>query len=1034
MYSRNHWKCTSALASVLFLAATGSHAAGLPGHGHYVAGQGSISRADRSLTVSQSSTTGIIDWNSFSIGKNSRVAFDNGSGATLNRVDGSDLSRLAGSLHATGSLYLMNNSGVIVSGTGKVVTGGAFVASSGSLSNTAFLDKDRDFSAARASVVNRGSIVSGGETRLVGGKVANFGSIAASVATLRARSGEALDAGVIRAVGDARHDADILLISHDGRTKVTGDLFARNRNGSGGKIETSGRGVSIAGHIDAGHGGTWLVDPKNLTVDAAAAQTIDASLNAGTNVTLQTTENSASGPGIATKGAGDIVVDAALNWHTAATLSLDSYRDVLIEAALTGSRGTLCFASGGTIAEENDAQIDIHTLTGSSGGSFDLLGTVADLDGFDTNNHNFYLGISDNFKVTGAVDTGDAILEISVGGSEKDGIALDAALTGNTVVLRTPGSISQDASGIITANMLTGLSEGGVKLTAANQIVTLGAFDDPAQNANFQLNDARSLLISDGGVDYLGGVVTLRSTGTIRETTDHGGHDTGGGIAAHALNISAVGGIYLPGVDVFDLTSLTNVGGNVLFHDAPGTNITGVVDAGAGNLTIAGVSTISNLVSAGGTVKLLAPRLVQASVMEKGKGAIHAMTLVGDVHGDSLLLNGANVIANLGNIETHGRDFALTDNESLALTGRVKSVTALTVTGAGDNLSIEGELKGPQISLVAAGSIDEMNGGKIRGNGTLSLQAANGLALDDANDVGTLDSVANTVAGGFSFKDESAVTFDGGPVNVSGDLSVSDAASDGITIDDAIAVDGAVTLSAPKGDVEESASGSISAASLAAAAQANIILTGMNAIPILDVVSAGHLAEFKLNDRSALTIAGAVSGNSVEIVTTGTANAIAIDAKIDANAVFLTSAAGIAEDSGSGRIIAAALIGTSMGDAILNGANQIADVAFTTGNGNLSLTDDRDLSVSGEVNTGTGALSLTTQNKGAISVTGTLATQGTLNLNSVTNVTEDATTGAIDAGILNVTAQTGISLTSSNNNIAAIGTDTTASGPNKITQ
>ncbi len=125
-------KCGVSLAVLMFSA--GSACAGaLPGNGHYVAGQGAIGKAgaiaDRQK---QSSTTGIIDWNNFSIGANRHVTFDNGSGATLNRVTGGNLSRIAGSLHATGSLYLLNSQGVIVSGTGRVVTGGNFVASTAS--------------------------------------------------------------------------------------------------------------------------------------------------------------------------------------------------------------------------------------------------------------------------------------------------------------------------------------------------------------------------------------------------------------------------------------------------------------------------------------------------------------------------------------------------------------------------------------------------------------------------------------------------------------------------------------------------------------------------------------------------------------------------------------------------------------------------------------------------------------------------------------------------------------------------------------
>src|SRR5580698_2328407 len=111
----------SALASVLSVATVSASAGALPQNGHFVAGKGEIGKAGQSLTVKQSSTTGIINWNSFSIGSKNSVTFDNGSGATLNRVTGGNLSRLAGQLHATGSLYLMNSAGMVVAGSGHVV-------------------------------------------------------------------------------------------------------------------------------------------------------------------------------------------------------------------------------------------------------------------------------------------------------------------------------------------------------------------------------------------------------------------------------------------------------------------------------------------------------------------------------------------------------------------------------------------------------------------------------------------------------------------------------------------------------------------------------------------------------------------------------------------------------------------------------------------------------------------------------------------------------------------------------------------------
>ncbi|PPK42462.1 filamentous hemagglutinin family protein, partial [Trinickia symbiotica] len=85
------------------------HAAGpLPSGGQFVAGTGSINGNPTSLTINQTSSRGIIDWTSFSIGNGNHVSITNGTGATLNRVTGGDPSSILGTLSATGSVYLIN--------------------------------------------------------------------------------------------------------------------------------------------------------------------------------------------------------------------------------------------------------------------------------------------------------------------------------------------------------------------------------------------------------------------------------------------------------------------------------------------------------------------------------------------------------------------------------------------------------------------------------------------------------------------------------------------------------------------------------------------------------------------------------------------------------------------------------------------------------------------------------------------------------------------------------------------------------------
>ena len=59
----------------------------LPTGGAYVAGSGDIASAGSTMTITQSSARGIINWQGFSIGAGGKVQFNNGSGATA-RISG----------------------------------------------------------------------------------------------------------------------------------------------------------------------------------------------------------------------------------------------------------------------------------------------------------------------------------------------------------------------------------------------------------------------------------------------------------------------------------------------------------------------------------------------------------------------------------------------------------------------------------------------------------------------------------------------------------------------------------------------------------------------------------------------------------------------------------------------------------------------------------------------------------------------------------------------------------------------------------
>src|SRR4051812_5954407 len=83
--------CTVSVAALLSGIEFGQPAAAqpLPTGGAVVRGNVAIAQpSPTGLTITQTGHTGIVNWSSFSIGQGYQVQFNNGAGATLNRVTG----------------------------------------------------------------------------------------------------------------------------------------------------------------------------------------------------------------------------------------------------------------------------------------------------------------------------------------------------------------------------------------------------------------------------------------------------------------------------------------------------------------------------------------------------------------------------------------------------------------------------------------------------------------------------------------------------------------------------------------------------------------------------------------------------------------------------------------------------------------------------------------------------------------------------------------------------------------------------------
>ncbi|WP_158229010.1 YDG domain-containing protein [Chitinimonas sp. BJB300] len=173
------WGMIAVLESICLVQAAPPVAATLPSGGQIVSGSGNISQSGNAMTVNQATDKLITNWQSFDIGNQASVSF-NQPGAdsiALNRITGQSPTQIFGQLNANGQVILMNPAGVVF-GQGSQVNVGGIVASTLSLTDTDFLGGRLRFVGTSGEIVNQGTLsAQGGVVALVAPVVRNEGTI-----------------------------------------------------------------------------------------------------------------------------------------------------------------------------------------------------------------------------------------------------------------------------------------------------------------------------------------------------------------------------------------------------------------------------------------------------------------------------------------------------------------------------------------------------------------------------------------------------------------------------------------------------------------------------------------------------------------------------------------------------------------------------------------------------------------------------------------------------------------------------------------
>ena len=383
-----------AVLTALFAAGEPAYAidpGSLPSGGKITSGSGSIATSGTQMTVNQSSQQLIANWNSFNIGSNAAVRFNqpNTAASALNRITDQNPTQIMGSLSSNGQVYLLNPSGIIFGKTARVDVG-SLVATSLNMLDSDFINGKNKFTTTgtAGSILNQGAIKAsdGGVIALIAPKVTNEGSITSNSgsALLVAGNQVSLDFtgdGLISYIVDqGAVDAQVAnkgLIKADGCLVVmtskaadalraatvtnTGIIEARTIQNKAGRIlllsDMQNSETSVAGTLDAsapngGNGGFIETSGSHVTVsDGTMVTTLAPQGKSGTWLVDPTDFTISSGSAAQTiSGIGATTLSSALDSNnvtitTSSTPTLSNLGDIKVNAAVSWSANTLTLSA-----------------------------------------------------------------------------------------------------------------------------------------------------------------------------------------------------------------------------------------------------------------------------------------------------------------------------------------------------------------------------------------------------------------------------------------------------------------------------------------------------------------------------------------------------------------------------------------------------------------------------------------------------------------------------------------------------------------
>ncbi len=539
----------------------------LPQGGNVVSGKVNINYAalDR-LNVNQTSNQAIVNWQSFNVGRDASVHFNQpvSKASILNNVL-SGRSIINGSIYSNGRLFLVNPTGILTGPHSAIKAEGA-VLSTLNLSKQNYLNNSYQFNTnSNSSLVNQG-LIEGQYVALIAPQVNNKGTIITSAATTIAAGDDVLlgisdsnnltvkvSPSKLQAMakneGTIKTQNGIVTIKTDAAQSLVDEVVKLPNAKADGLVSENGviKLVSNSGSIKA----------KKIKIDAGSkgAAEISGNLNSnnenGIGGTIEITGkdidvNSATITANGQTGGGKVLIGG--DWQGSGDLLQATYLDIDSNSKITAN--ALTSGSGGTIVAWSDIK-NSNSLTRVSGtleakgidgngGQIETSGAVLDINGIKVSTS----------SVTGSygnwlVDPTNLTIDASAASTYVTNLASsDVTLTAdNTITLSSNLAYTGARDSTLTFNATTTVLDANI--TSANGSLSLDI------NTILEIGASNTSISTNGGNVDISGVIRAVSG----ETSNNFTINAGAGNVTFSSNVVKQAGDYSAG---FTQGSFTN--------------------------------------------------------------------------------------------------------------------------------------------------------------------------------------------------------------------------------------------------------------------------------------------------------------------------------------------------------------------------------------------------------------------------------------------------------------------------------------------